>query len=46
MQSDKKITEMDSKYEFEEKEKNIELLKKDKELQELELHKQKIIRNY
>ena len=44
-QSDKKITEMDSKYEFEEKEKNIELLKKDKELQELELHKQKIIRN-
>jgi len=43
--SGKQIAEMDAKYESEEKEKNIELLTKDKALQQADLNKQKFIRN-
>ncbi|MES2286388.1 MAG: tetratricopeptide repeat protein [Bacteroidota bacterium] len=44
-QSGKQIAEMDAKYESDEKEKNIELLTKDKALQQADLNKQKFIRN-
>lgn len=44
-QSGRQIAEMDAKYESEEKEKNIELLTKDKALQKADLNKQKFIRN-
>jgi serine phosphatase RsbU (regulator of sigma subunit)/uncharacterized protein HemY len=44
-QSGKQIAEMDAKYESEKKEKNIELLTKDKALQDADLNKQKFIRN-
>jgi len=44
-QSGKQIAEMDAKYESEKKEKNIELLTKDKALQDADLSKQKFIRN-
>ncbi len=43
--SDWQINEMDTKYESEKKEKDIELLNKDKELQQADINKQKIIRN-
>jgi serine phosphatase RsbU (regulator of sigma subunit)/lipopolysaccharide biosynthesis regulator YciM len=43
--SGRQIAEMDAKYESEEKEKNIELLTKDKALQQADLNKQKFIRN-
>jgi serine phosphatase RsbU (regulator of sigma subunit) len=45
LQSIKQITEMDVKYESEKKEKDILLLKKDKDLQQAEISKQKLIRN-
>ena len=44
-QSSKQITEMNTKYESEKKEKDIELLTKDKDLQQAEIGKQKLIRN-
>ena len=44
-QSAKQITEMGAKYESEKKEKDIALLTKDEALQEIELNKQKFIRN-
>lgn len=44
-ESAKNITEMQTKYETEKKEKEIELLKKKEEIRELSLSKQKIIRN-
>jgi serine phosphatase RsbU (regulator of sigma subunit) len=44
-QSIRQIAEMDAKYESGEKEKNIELLTKDKALQLADLNKQKFIRN-
>ncbi|MDP1746698.1 MAG: tetratricopeptide repeat protein [Bacteroidota bacterium] len=43
--SSRQIAEMDAKYESEEKGKNIELLTKDKALQQADLNKQKFIRN-
>ncbi|MDO9186405.1 MAG: tetratricopeptide repeat protein [Bacteroidia bacterium] len=43
--SGRQIAEMDAKYDSEEKEKNIELLTKDKALQKADLNKQKFIRN-
>jgi tetratricopeptide (TPR) repeat protein len=44
-QSNKQIAEMSAKYESEKKEKDIELLTKDKALQHAELGRQKFIRN-
>jgi len=44
-QSGKQMAEMDAKYGSEKKEKDIELLTKDKELQLADLNKQKFIRN-
>jgi tetratricopeptide (TPR) repeat protein/serine phosphatase RsbU (regulator of sigma subunit) len=43
--SGKQITEMNTKYESEKKEKDIELLTKDKKLQATEISRQKLIRN-
>ncbi len=43
--SSKQITEMNTKYESEKKEKDIQLLTKDKELQQAEIGRQKFIRN-
>lgn len=44
-QSGKQITEMNSKYESEKKDRDIELLTKTQELQQDEVNKQKLIRN-
>jgi tetratricopeptide (TPR) repeat protein/serine phosphatase RsbU (regulator of sigma subunit) len=44
-ESSKQITEMNTKYESEKKEKDIQLLTKDKELQMAEIGRQKLIRN-
>jgi serine phosphatase RsbU (regulator of sigma subunit) len=44
-ESSKQIAEMNTKYESEKKEKDIELLTKDKSLQQAEISKQKLIRN-
>lgn len=44
-QSGKQIAEMDAKYDSEKKEKDIELLTKDKALQQADINKQKFIRN-
>ncbi|MES2284163.1 MAG: tetratricopeptide repeat protein [Bacteroidota bacterium] len=44
-ESSKQIAEMNTKYESEKKEKDIELLTKDKALQQAEIGKQKFIRN-
>ncbi|MGB3947061.1 MAG: tetratricopeptide repeat protein, partial [Bacteroidia bacterium] len=44
-ESSKQIAEMNSKYESEKKEKDIQLLTKDKRLQETEIGKQKLVKN-
>jgi tetratricopeptide (TPR) repeat protein len=44
-ESNKQIAEMNTKYESEKKEKDIQLLTKDKKLQETEIAKQKLIKN-
>jgi len=44
-QSSKQIAEMNTKYESEKKEKDIQILTKDKNLQQAEISKQKLIRN-
>jgi tetratricopeptide (TPR) repeat protein len=44
-ESSKQITEMNTKYESEKKEKDIQLLTKNKELQQAEIGRQKLIRN-
>ncbi len=44
-QSGRQIAEMDAKYESQKKEKDIELLTKDKALQQADINKQKLIRN-
>jgi tetratricopeptide (TPR) repeat protein len=44
-ESSRQITEMNTKYESEKKEKDIQLLTKDKELQVAEIGRQKLIRN-
>jgi serine phosphatase RsbU (regulator of sigma subunit) len=44
-QSNKQLVEMSAKYESEKKEKDIELLTKDQELQNAQLNKQRFIRN-
>ncbi|MDM8517740.1 adenylate/guanylate cyclase domain-containing protein [Desulfobacterales bacterium HSG16] len=44
-ENSRKIADMETKYEMEKKEKEIELLKKDNDIQQLEVGKQKLLRN-